>query len=280
MYVNQETSVLGMNGNTTELAGFIFGKQGYDAFGRVNGYNVADLAWGTANAKTITLSFWVRSSLTGTFGGSIQNSSQGRSYPYTYTISVANTWEQKSITILGDTSGTWLTTNGNGLWLFFNLGTGTTGSGTAGAWSGGNYQSATGATSVVGTSGATFYITGVQLEVGTEATPFEHLQYTTQLQLCQRYCWSCDQSISLPVKTDTTYAPMVYLPQHMRAIPSLSNASYTVASGSTGTPAISATGVGGIESSENAVWMYNSANNWTVSVNNYVRLTAIFSAEL
>ena len=154
----------------------------------IEGYNVADLAWGTANAKTITLSFWVRSSLTGTFGGSIQNSSQGRSYPYTYTISVANTWEQKSITIPGDTSGTWLTTNGNGLWLFFNLGTGTTGSGTAGAWSGGNYQSATGATSVVGTSGATFYITGVQLEVGSTATDFEHRLWHIEKYLCERYC--------------------------------------------------------------------------------------------
>jgi hypothetical protein len=153
----------------------------------IEGYNVADLAWGTANAKTITLSFWVRSSLTGTFGGSIQNSSQGRSYPYTYTISAANTWEQKSITIAGDTSGTWLTTTGNGLWLFFNLGTGTTGSGTAGSWSGGNFQSATGATSVVGTNGATFYITGVQLEVGTSATPFERRLYNQELANCQRY---------------------------------------------------------------------------------------------
>ncbi len=75
---------------------------------RIEGLNATDLAWGTANAKTVTLSFWVRSSLTGTFGGTILNSAANRSYPYTYTISSANTWEKKSITIAGDTTGTWL----------------------------------------------------------------------------------------------------------------------------------------------------------------------------
>jgi hypothetical protein len=154
----------------------------------IEGYNVADLDWGTANAKTVTLSFWVRSSLTGTFGGSLQNSANNRSYAFTYTISVANTWEQKSITIVGDTSGTWLTTNGAGLYVQFGLGVGTNYSGTAtGSWVGANYLTATGATSVVGTNGATFYITGVQLEIGTSATPFERRLYGQELLLCQRY---------------------------------------------------------------------------------------------
>ena len=154
----------------------------------IEGYNVADLNWGTANAKTVTLSFWVRSSLTGTFGGALQNNANNRSYPYTYTISSANTWEQKSITIAGDTSGTWETTNSIGLAVYFGLGVGSTFSGTAGAWAGANYVSATGATSVVGTNGATFYITGVQLEVGSTATSFDYRQYGTELDLCQRYC--------------------------------------------------------------------------------------------
>jgi len=154
----------------------------------IEGYNVADLGWGTANAKTVTLSFWVRSSLTGTFGGALGNSAFDRSYPYTYTISIANTWEFKSITIAGDTSGTWVgATNGLGLRVRFGLGVGSTYSGTAGAWAGAGYSSATGATSVVGTNGATFYITGVQLEVGSTATNFETRSYTTELQLCQRY---------------------------------------------------------------------------------------------
>lgn len=155
----------------------------------IEGLNVADLDWGTANAKTVTLSFQVYSSLTGTFGGSLINSATTRSYPFTYSISVANTWTSISVTVAGDTSGTWLTTNGVGIYVSFGLGVGTTYSSTAGAWAAGNYLSATGAVSVVGTSGATFYITGVQLEVGSSATGFEYVDYTTQLSMCQRYYW-------------------------------------------------------------------------------------------
>jgi len=153
----------------------------------IEGLNVADFAWGTANAVTVTLSFWVRSSLTGTFGGAINNNAGDRSYPFTYTINSANTFEQKTVTIAGDTSGTWLTTNSRGMMISFGLGVGTTFSGTAGAWAGANYLSATGATSVVGTSGATFYITGVQLEKGSTATSFDYRPYGTELALCQRY---------------------------------------------------------------------------------------------
>ena len=153
----------------------------------IEGLNISDLGWGTASAATVTLSFWVRSSLTGTFGGAVFNSDGSRSYPYSYAISVANTWEQKTVTIAGDTSGTWLTTNGIGLNVLFSLGAGSTLSGTAGSWAGSFYVSATGATSVVGTNGATFYVTGVQLEVGTVATPFERQIYSNQLAQCQRY---------------------------------------------------------------------------------------------
>ena len=153
----------------------------------VEGFNVADLGWGTANAQTVTLSFWVRSSLTGTFGGAFVNSAQNRSYPFTYTINSANTFEYKTVTVAGDTSGTWLTDNGIGVRIYFGLGVGATYSGTSGAWAGSLLISATGATSVVGTNGATFYITGVQLEAGSVATPFERRAYGTELALCQRY---------------------------------------------------------------------------------------------
>ena len=153
----------------------------------IEGTNIADFAWGTANAKTITISFWVRSSLTGTFGGTLRNNGGARSYPFTYSISSADTWEQKSVTIAGDTSGTWLTTTGVGIICAFALGAGPDVSGTAGAWVGANYISATGTTSVIGTLNATWYITGVQLEVGSVATPFERRPYGTELALCQRY---------------------------------------------------------------------------------------------
>jgi hypothetical protein len=153
----------------------------------IEGFNIADLAWGTSSAKTITLSFLVYSSLTGTFGGILRNSGASRSYPFTYTVSSANTWTQISVTIAGDTSGTWLINNGVGILVAFGLGAGSTYSGTAGAWASANYLSATGAVSVVGTSGATFYITGVQLEKGSTATSFDFRPYGTELALCQRY---------------------------------------------------------------------------------------------
>jgi hypothetical protein len=169
---------------------------------RIEGFNIADLGWGTANAKTVTFSFWVRSSLTGTFGGAIGNSAGTQSYPFGYTISSANTWEQKTITVAGSTTGSWPTDNSIGLLCAFSLGAGSTFSGTAGAWTGSQILSVTGATSVVGTSGATFYITGVQLEVGTQATSFEYRQYGTELALCQRYY----ETTSFPSATFTQTA--------------------------------------------------------------------------
>jgi hypothetical protein len=168
----------------------------------IEGYNTADLSWGTANAQTVTLSFWVRSSLTGTFGGALQNSDGNRSYPFTFTISSANTFEYKTITVAGSTSGTWFTTNGVGMYVYFGLGVGATYSGTAGAWANADYRSATGATSLVSTNGATLYITGVQLEAGTTASPFEYRQYGTELLLCQRYY----ETTAYPDVTFTTAA--------------------------------------------------------------------------
>jgi hypothetical protein len=194
-------------------------------FQYIEGFNTSDLGWGTANAKTVTLSFWVRSSLTGTFGGAIQNSGSPsyRSYPYSYTISAANTWEYKTVTITGDTSGTWLTNNGIGLGVFFGLGQGSNRSATAGAWATGNFNNATGATSVVGTNGATFYITGVQLEVGSTATSFDYRPIGTELSLCQRYYWKNPDKYYYykSRELDRARAASVPFPVEMRAAPTI-----------------------------------------------------------
>jgi hypothetical protein len=156
----------------------------------IEGYNIADFGWGTANAKTVTLSFWVRSSLTGSFGGNILNNGETRCFPFIYTISSANTWEYKTITIPGDTSGTWTTTNNVGLRLCFSLGAGAAYAGPANAWSVNGYHGTIGTVSVVGTNAATWYVTGVQLEVGVSATSFDYRSIGTELQLCQRYFYT------------------------------------------------------------------------------------------
>jgi hypothetical protein len=153
----------------------------------IEGFNCSDLAWGTVNAKTVTLSAQVYSSLTGTFGGVLYAGTGSLSYPFTYTISSANTWTSISITIAGPTTGTWTIDNSKCIAVCFGLGVGSTYSGTAGSWQASVLRSTTGATSVVGTSGATFYITGVQLEVGSSATGFEYEIYTSLLAKCYRY---------------------------------------------------------------------------------------------
>jgi hypothetical protein len=152
----------------------------------IEGFNTADLGFGTANAQTVTISFWIRSSLTGSFGGSISNSAANRRYPFSFAISAANTWEYKTITIPGDTTGTWLTDNGRGITLVFNLGTGSTNEGPANAWATTGIAP-TGSVDLVATAGATLNITGVQLEKGSTATSFDYRPYGTELMLCQRY---------------------------------------------------------------------------------------------
>jgi hypothetical protein len=205
---------------------------------RIEGFNVSDLNYGLATAKTITLSFQVYSSLTGTFGGALQNNAQNRSYAFSYSIPTANTWTTISITIAGDTTGTWATGSSTGLDVLFGLGQGSTFSTTAGSWGAGDYRNATGATSVVGTSGATFYITGVQLEVGSYATGFDYRSYGTELSLCQRY-YSYDTYViwSGNVTSGSTYYMYKNFVVAMRASPTMS---YT-ANGASNFPATAST---------------------------------------
>ena len=199
----------------------------------IEGFNVADLGWGTANAKTVTISFWVRSSLTGAFGLTVSNYSGARYYPSTYTINSANTWEYKTVTIPGDTSGTWLTNNTGGPNIDFAMGVGSTYSGTVNTWGGGSFIfAATGSTSVVGTNGATFYITGVQLEQNTSATPFERRLYNQELANCQRYYWKWVPSsvysnlgVGISGTATTAYIVTGKLPVTMRVSPAIATPS-------------------------------------------------------
>ena len=156
---------------------------------RIEANNIAHVGWGSSAAKTVTLSFWVRSSLTGTFGGSFYfPASTVRTHPFSYTINSANTWEYKTVNIVGDTVTNTAPT-GNNLYVIVQwaLGAGSTyQTGTSG-WQNGNYVAPSGVVDLVATSGATLYITGVQLEVGEQATPFEHRSYGDELARCERY---------------------------------------------------------------------------------------------
>jgi hypothetical protein len=154
----------------------------------IEGSNLIDLQFGTANAKSFTISFWAYSSLTGTFGGSIRNSSATRSYPFTYTISSSNTWEKKTVVIPGDTTGTWSTSHLGGLEIIFVVSNGTTWQATPFAWAAGNYTGPSGSlVNLIGTLNATLYLTGIQVEIGSVATPYERRNYGHEFALCQRY---------------------------------------------------------------------------------------------
>jgi hypothetical protein len=213
----------------------------------IEGFNAADLAWGTASAQAITVSFWVRSSLTGTFGGSIRNGSYNRSYPFSFTISSANTYEYKTVTIAGDTTGTWATDNSIGLILAICMGAGSSLLATGGAWAAGNFVGATGAVSVVGTSGATFYITGVQLEKGSTATPFEFRSIGTELGLCQRYAQPIGQGTSGYINSSVLAEISCMFRTQMRANPTITFGGFSGAITSVlqwGTGELTATAVG------------------------------------
>ena len=177
VYSNKVTSLSAYSIGAGELAGL----RHY-----VEGYNITKLDWGTSDAQTVTLSFWVKSSLTGDFGVTVGNDN-GRTYGALYNISSADTWEKKSVTIEGDTSGTWLTTNGKGISLVFALSTGSSFLATADSWNASTSYGVTGQTQILATNSATWQVTGVQLEVGTSASDFEFLPYDVNLNRCYRY---------------------------------------------------------------------------------------------
>ena len=193
----------------------------------IEGQNISHLNYGSSDAQSITLTFYVKSSLTGTFGGKLGNSARDRSYPFTYTISSANTWERKTVTIAGDTSGTWLDTNATGIELAWSIGAGSSRLGTAGAWAGTRYDGASGQTDIIATNSATWLITGVQLEVGETATPFDHRSYGDEFAKCQRYYDKFSYGDGMYYSNGTGIGSIKY---NMRATPALTIVSTTASS--------------------------------------------------
>jgi hypothetical protein len=255
--------------------------QSYTLLQHIEGFNIADFGFGTANAQTITLSFWVRSSLTGTFGGSLRNDGANRAYPFSYTISSANTWEQKTITIPGDTTGTWATNNSIGIRLAFSLGAGADRLGTPGSWTSNGFSGATGQTNLISTSGATFYITGVQLEAGSVATPFERRPYGTELALCQRYCLR-GPSGAVGRWNSATSAEVAYgFPVDMRASPTVThNATYVSSNLGVASVNITATALSGASTVRGTLLTLTGSGAATGGICGVSGNGAIFSAEL
>ena len=201
---------------------------------RIEGHNWDQMEYGTANAKTCTVSFWVRSSITGTWSGILKNNAQDRTYPWEYTISSANTWEKKTVTIPGCTDGTWLSGNNAGAWLYFCIGSTTSGTtylGSANSWQSTNLIGTTGSNSLVNTNGATLYITGVQLEVGDVATDFEHRSYGDEMERCKRYYFEfggstaeTDRFLIEGYTKSTSYSIVSHISYNMRAAPAVTKA--------------------------------------------------------
>lgn len=251
----------------------------------IEGFNVADLGWGSASAQTVTLSFWVRSSIAGTYSGALRNNAVNRAYAFSYTINTTNTFEYKTVTITGDTSGTWTTDNSCGIFVDWDLGSGTNFNGTANAWSAGNFLRNSSGTNWIATNGATFYITGVQLEAGTVASPFEARDYGRELMMCQRYyCKTFNQSVApasnagqaggfvvpAPANTagDRGYLVTWRFPVSMRAAPTVttfnpsaagsgwftsSGGSVAASTANAGTDAVMITHTGAATANQNAV---------------------------
>lgn len=215
---------------TTTSAGTGATNDGYWLAQKIEGFNTYDLAWGTASAKATTMSFWVKSSLTGQFGGTLVNSAFNYSFPFSYTISVANTWEYKTISISAPTSGTWIgATNGIGVRIYWDMGSGASLKGTAGSWTASGLTGATGDVSLVGTAGATWQMTGVQLERGSSATGFEYVNYQTSLANCYRYYYQRNTGVNdypfalQAYSTTAVYGAMLQFPVTMRATPTMAS---------------------------------------------------------
>lgn len=250
---------------------------------QIEGFNSVQLLWGTSNAKPITVSFWCRSSVTGTYGIFVRNSAGDRYYTTTFNIASIDTWQYVTATIPGDASGTWIGgTNGIGLTVGITLRAGSSRVGTSGVWSSSIIFSSSSQVDWHGVAGATFYLTGVQLEVGKVATPFEYRSIGEELALCQRYCakfggGSGNDAFGSGFAHGTNFYVFVPLPVSMRSTPTLtlygtaSDISVTapgVVAAANGTPTVVGTGI------NSTVLYITSATSFTTGYAVYARVTS------
>jgi len=268
----------------------------FEVYYNFEGYNVADLGYGTANSRSATLSFWAQSSLTGTFGGCLVSTTAAYSFPFSYTITAANTWTYFTVTVTPQTSGTWNITNGTGLQLFFSLGAGSANLGTANAWVAANLRGVTGQVNLVSNNAATLSITGVQLEVGTTATNFDFRSYGTELALCQRYAYMHISGISdgTAIANGNNYVSsyaqgVLHFPVTMRTKPSLTATSGTTYYGfsrNSGNNNLNSISLDSGNTSSRVGWIYNAsevsgtAGNAGIFYTQNASASLLFSAEL
>jgi hypothetical protein len=226
--ITQDTTVPSGEGFTqsikfdcTTLDGTIAAGQYLTFNQRIEGYNNAVLGYGASGAKSITVSFYAKSNLTGTFCYSVRNGAINRAYIKEFSLTSANTWERISFTIPGETSGTWLTTNGIGSIHQISLSMGSTYHGTANQWNSSNVVATSNQVNFLSSTDNEFFLTGWQVELGDTATPFEHRSFGDELARCQRYHQKIDLYTSNGGVANSWYYQNVNFLTEMRAAPTL-----------------------------------------------------------
>ena len=187
-----------------------------DSYGiaqKIEGYNIRELKWGTVDALPLCLSFWVKSTDPGVYGGSLTNGSGTRSFTFDYQTTSTN-WEHKAVLIPGDVTGAWNVEEGIGAILYFSLGEAVAGLGLVAEWSSGNRKGCITQKQLILTQGAELSFTQVQLEIGSVNTPFETRPYNVEVSACKRYFEKSYKDL-VPVGTQTTENAWLYEPQAM-----------------------------------------------------------------
>jgi hypothetical protein len=248
----------------------------------IEGYNIADLNYGTSSAATVTVSFWVKSSVAGQYPTRLVNGNGSRSYTFYTTINEANTWEYKTKVVPGPTSGTFDSTNGTGITLGFTFAAGTFFAGaTENVWNNTvSFQNShlTAPVNWIGTAGNTFFVTGVQLEKGSTATSFDYRPYGTELALCQRYFYTTSGSYGFGFTTASgqwLYRPG-YFPVSMRTTPSMS---YTGATDGTWGTTGTGRGIASISPTEYSIYYIGDASRTDIYIG-AAKMVISSSAEL